>query len=74
MAALTLPDLDLSPGSDSGCSSLHRLSERLSIQERDVPSKRVMVAEGKKRDLTFTNPKFKSTASIIPRNEKKIHP
>lgn len=48
VAALTLPDLDLSPASDSACSSLHRLSERLSIQKGDVPSEQVLVAEGKK--------------------------
>lgn len=66
VAALTLPDLDLSPGSDSACSSLHRLSERLSNQEGDVSSKQVAVAEGKKQELTFTDPKFNSSASIIP--------
>lgn len=70
VAALTLPDLDLSLGSDSACSSLRRLSKRLSIREGDVPSKQVVIGEGKQRDPTFTELKLNSSTSIIHRNDK----
>lgn len=48
VAALTLPDLDSSAGSDGACSSLRRLSAGQIRQfRREVSGKQVLVGGGK---------------------------